>query len=61
MEYFWPPRLTFATIVLIYFLVCALVGLYGRDRLIGFWGAFVASYLFSPFFTFIFLVLTRRR
>ncbi|WPZ32682.1 hypothetical protein T8K17_15690 [Thalassobaculum sp. OXR-137] len=61
MDYFWPPRLTFATIVLIYFLVCALVGLYGRDRLIGFWGSFVAAYIFSPFFIFIFLLLTRRR
>lgn len=61
MEYLWPPRLTFATLVLIYIICCALVGLYGRNRTLGFWGFFTLSYIFSPFFTFLFLLITRPR
>jgi len=38
-----------------------LVGLYGRDRLLGFWGFFILSYSVSPFFTLLFLVITSTR
>ncbi len=61
MEYLWPPQLTFATLIIIYFISCALVGLYGRDRLLGFWGFFILSYIVSPFFTLLFLVITSTR
>ncbi len=61
MEYLWPPRLTFATLVIIYFISCTLVGLYGRNRVLGFWGFFILSYVVSPFITFLFLVVTNSR
>lgn len=61
MEYLWPPKLTFATLVIIYIISCTLVGLYGRNRLLGFWGFFILSYIVSPFFTLLFLVITSTR
>jgi len=61
VEYLWPPKLTFATLVIIYIISCTLVGLYGRNRLLGFWGFFILSYIVSPFFTLLFLVITSTR
>lgn len=61
MEYLWPPRVTFATLVIIYVISCTLVGLYGRKRVLGFWGFFILSYVVSPFITFLFLVITNTR
>jgi hypothetical protein len=61
VEYIWSPRVTFATLVLIYIIACTLVGLYGRNRVLGFWGFFALSYVFSPFLMFLFLAVTDTR
>lgn len=55
------PKLTGLTLLVVYLLACALVGLMGRNRSLGFWGFFAFSCVISPFFTFLLLVLTQTR
>ena len=44
------PKLTGLTLLVVYLLACALVGLMGRNRSLGFWGFFAFSFVISPFF-----------
>jgi len=44
-----------------YILLCLLVGAAGRYTRAGFWGTFVVSLLITPFLSFLFLLLFRRR
>lgn len=59
--YALSPKISFLAIVGVYLAACALVGLCGRDRTLGFWGFFALAFVFSPFFTFLLLVLTQTR
>jgi len=43
---------------MVYILVCAVVGVLGRHRLIGFWGFFLLSIVLSPVVTLIALAVT---
>jgi hypothetical protein len=42
----------------IYVLLCAIVGVFGRHRYIGFWGFFVISLVLTPLITAIALAAT---
>lgn len=59
--YAFSPKLSVLALVAVYLAACALVGLCGRDRTLGFWGFFGLAFVLSPFFTFLLLVLTQSR
>jgi hypothetical protein len=46
---------------LLYFALCLLAGIAGRKRLIGFWGFFFASIIFTPFISLLFLFFAAPR
>jgi hypothetical protein len=47
--------------ILLYFALCLLAGITGRKRLIGFWGFFFASIIFTPFVSLLFLFFATPR
>lgn len=46
-------------VVITYLALCAVVGLFGRDRALGFGGAFVISIILTPLIVAIMLLLTQ--
>ena len=40
-------------LIMIYLLLCALVGYHGRDRRFGFWGVLALSTLLTPFLVYL--------
>lgn len=47
--------------ILAYLILCIIVGVYGSERTLGFWGFFALSLVLSPLIIFLFLVLTRTK
>lgn len=44
-----------------YLILCLIVGLLGRDKVIGFWGFFLLSIIITPIVPFVFMLITRPR
>jgi len=47
--------------VVLYLLLCAIAGIIGSNRVVGFWGFFLLSLLLTPVITLAVLAVTSRR
>lgn len=47
--------------ILVYLVLCLIVGISGRERSSGFWGAFIGAFFLTPFVIALILLLTQPR
>jgi hypothetical protein len=48
-------------VLIAYFILAIIAGLFGSNRSFGFWGFFIASLAVTPFLVMIFLLLTKEK